>query len=163
MIMNKWKEIKSDQISLYKVDSTDVSSLFILYENCHRMGNENNNNVMLATVTPEVWFDDLVPTILDNVSFITKFQGFQAISLNGKDFLNSSYICDKATFDSIESLKDFLIQKGQLSVLILYCIIQNVDLKSLNSFWSIRYKEIIDTQKIRDKKIDYLTNGTDNN
>ena len=29
--------------------------------------------------------------------------------------------------------------------------------------WTIRYKEIIDPQTIRDKKIDYLTNGIDNN
>ena len=161
--MNKWKEIKSDQITLYKVDSIDLSALFILYENCNRMGNESNNNVMIATVTPEAWFDDLVPTILNNVSFVTKLTSFQTISINGKDFINSSYTCDKATFDSVDSLKEFLIQKGRLSVLIIYSIIQNVDLKSLNSFWLIRYKEIIDPQTIRDKKIDYLTNGTDNN
>jgi len=161
--MNKWKEIKSDQITLYKVDPIDLSTLFILYENCNRMGNESNNNVMIATVTPEAWFDDLVPTILNNVSFVTKLPSFQTISINGKDFIYSSYTCDKATFDSIDSLKEFLIQKGRLSVLIIYSIVQNVDLKSLNSFWLIRYKEIIDPQTIREKKIDYLTNGTDNN
>ena len=88
--MNKWKEIKSEQITLYKVDSIDLSALFILHENCHRLGNENNNNVMMATVTPEVWFDDLVPTILNNVSFVTKFPSFQTISLNGKDLLTQA-------------------------------------------------------------------------
>ena len=158
--MNKWKEIKSDQITLYKVEWIDLSALFILYENCQRMGNENNNNVMLATVTPEAWFDDLVPTILDNVSFITKVSGFQTISLNGKDLVYQDYACDKAEFESIELLKDFLIEKGRLSVLILYYVIQHVDLKTLKPSWFIRYKEIIDPQTIRDKKIDYLTNGT---
>ena len=158
--MNKWKEIKSDQITLYKVEWIDLSALFILYENCQRMGNENNNNVMLATVTPEAWFDDLVPTILGNVSFITKVSGFQTISLNGKDLVYQDYACDKAEFESIELLKDFLIEKGRLSVLILYYVIQHVDLKTLKPSWFIRYKEIIDPQTIRDKKIDYLTNGT---
>ena len=158
--MNKWKEIKSDQITLYKVEWIDLSALFILYENCQRMGNENNNNVMLATVTPEAWFDDLVPTILSNVSFITKVSGFQTISLNGKDLVYQDYACDKAEFESIELLKDFLIEKGRLSVLILYYVIQHVDLKTLKPSWFIRYKEIIDPQTIRDKKIDYLTNGT---
>lgn len=161
--MNKWKEIKSEQITLYKVDSIDLSALFILHENCHRMGNENNNNVMLATVTPEVWFDDLVPTILNNVSFVTKFPSFQTISLNGKDLVTQTYACDAAEFQSLDSLKDFLVEKGRLSVLILYSVIQYVDLKTLKPSWFIRYKEIIDPQTIRDKKIDYLTNGTDNN
>jgi len=161
--MNKWKEIKSEQITLYKVEWIDLSALFILYENCQRMGNENNNNVMLATVTPEVWFDDLVPTILDNVSFITKLPTFQTFSLSDKDLLVQNYSCDKAEFQSIESLKDFLIEKGRLSVFILYTIIQYVDLKTLKPSWTIRYKEIIDPQTIRDKKIDYLTNGIDNN
>lgn len=161
--MNKWKEIKSEQIVLYKLDSIDLSALFILYENCHRMGNENNNNVMLATVTPEAWFDDLVPTIISNVSFVTKLPSFQTISLNSKDLVSQSYNCDKAEFQSLELLKAFLIEKGRLSVLILYSVIQYVDLKTLKPSWFIRYKEIIDTQTIRDKKIDYLTNGTDNN
>jgi hypothetical protein len=160
--MNKWKEIKSEQITLYKIDSIDLSALFILHENCHRMGNENNNNVMLATVTPEVWFDDLVPTIL-NVSFVTKFPSFQTISLNGKDLVTQTYACDAAEFQSLDSLKDFLVEKGRLSVLILYSVIQYVDLKTLKPSWFIRYKEIIDPQTIRDKKIEYLTNGTDNN
>ena len=161
--MNKCKEIKSELITLYKVEWIDLSALFILYENCQRMGNENNNNVMLATVTPEVWFDDLVPTILDNVSFITKLPTFQTFSLSDKDLLVQNYSCDKAEFQSIESLKDFLIEKGRLSVFILYTIIQYVDLKTLKPSWTIRYKEIIDPQTIRDKKIDYLTNGIDNN
>jgi hypothetical protein len=132
--MNKWKEIKSEQIVLYKVDSIDLSALFILHENCHRMGNENNNNVMLATVTPEVWFDDLVPTILSNVSFITKLPGFQTVSLNGKDLVSQNWTCDKSEFQSIDSLKDFLVEKGRLSVFILYSIIQYVDLKTLKTF-----------------------------
>lgn len=161
--MNKWKEIKSEQITLYKVDWIDLSALFVLYDNCQRMGNENNNNVMLATVTPEVWFDDLVPTILSNVSFVTKVPGFQTVSFNGKDLVAQTYTCDKSEFQSLDSLKDFLVEKGRLSVFILYSIIQYVDLKTLKPSWFIRYKEIIDPQTIRDKKIDYLTNGTDNN
>jgi len=161
--MNKWKEIKSEQITLYKVECIDLSALFVLYDNCQRMGNENNNNVMLATVTPEVWFDDLASTILDNVSFIAKFPSFQTFSLTNKDLMVQSYTCDKAEFETIESLKDFLIEKGRLSVFILYTVIQYVDLKTLKPSWIIRYKEIIDPQTIRDKKIDYLTNGTNNN
>lgn len=156
--MNKWRELKSDNITLYKVDVVDISALFILYDNCHRMGNENNNNVWLATVDPEAWFDDLVPAILSSVSFVTKIPGFQTISLNGKDLLTQSYICDKGEFDSLKSLKDFLDEKGRLSVLVVYSVVQYVDLKTLKPTWILRYKEITDTQTIRDKKIDYLTN-----
>jgi hypothetical protein len=161
--MNKWKEIKPENITLYKVDSIDISALFILYENSQRMGNESNNNVMMATVTPEVWFDDLVPTILSSVSFITKLPNFQTISVSNKDLMAQTYACDKEEFDSLNSLKDFLNERGTLSVLVVYSVIQYVDLKTLKPSWFLRYKEIIDPQAIRDKKINYLTNGVDNN
>lgn len=161
--MNKWKEIKPENITLYKVDSIDISALFILYENSQRMGNESNNNVMMATVTPEVWFDDLVPTILSSVSFITKLPNFQTISVSNKDLMAQTYSCDKEEFDSLNSLKDFLNERGTLSVLVVYSVIQYVDLKTLKPSWFLRYKEIIDPQAIRDKKINYLTNGVDNN
>jgi hypothetical protein len=100
---------------------------------------------------------------INNVSFVTKFPSFQTISLNGKDLVTQTYACDAAEFQSLDSLKDFLVEKGRLSVLILYSVIQYVDLKTLKPSWFIRYKEIIDPQTIRDKKIEYLTNGTDNN
>jgi hypothetical protein len=161
--MNKWKEIKPENITLYKVDSIDISALFILYENSQRMGNERNNNVMMATVTPEVWFDDLVPTILSSVSFISKHPNFQTISVSNKDLMAQTYACDKEEFDSLNSLKDFLNERGTLSVLVVYSVIQYVDLKTLKPSWFLRYKEIIDPQAIRDKKINYLTNGVDNN
>lgn len=156
--MNKWRELKSDNITLYKVDVVDISALFILYDNCHRMGNENNNNVWLATVDPEAWFDDLVPDILNNVSFVTKMAGFQTLSINGGELLTHSYICDKVELESLKSLKDFLEERGRLSVLVVYSVVQYVDLKKLKPTWILRYKEITDTQTIRDKKIDYLTN-----
>ncbi len=50
-----------------------------------------------------------------------------------------------------------------MSVLVIYTILQHIDLRTLTPSWFIRYKEIIDPQTIRDKKIDYLTNGIDNN
>lgn len=161
--MNKWKEFKLENIVLYKVDPVDVSALFVLYENCHRMGNENNNNVMMATVHPEIWFDDISSTILSSVSYITKFTAFETKSLHDKDLILTNYVCDIKEFELIENLKKFLIEKGRLSILVVYSIIQCVDLKNLKTRWFIRYREIIDPQTIRDKKIDYLTNGTDNN
>lgn len=157
-----WREFKPET-TLVKVDYIDSSALAVLFENSLRMGNESNNNVMVATVTPEVWMSDLAETILNNVSYVTKFPNFQTISYTNGDLFATSYQVDSATFNTIDELKSFIRQKGSMSVLVIYTILQHIDLRTLTPSWFIRYKEIIDPQTIRDKKIDYLTNGIDNN
>jgi hypothetical protein len=158
-----WREFKFES-TLIKVDYIDSSALAVLFENSLRMGNESNNNVMVATVTPEVWMSDIAETILNSVSYVTKFPNFQTISYaNGELFATNYQALDSATFNTIEELKKFIRDKGQMSLLVVYTILQYVDLKTLTTSWLIRYREIIDPQTIRDKKIDYLTNGTDNN
>lgn len=161
--MNKWKEIKSEQITLYKVEWIDLSALFILYENCQRMGNENNNNVMLATVAPEVWFDDLVPTILDNVSFITKLPNFQTFTLKNGDLFSRTWQTEKKDFDSIELLKDFLEKDSKFEDLVLFSIVGYVDLMSMTKKWTITFTNVTDTETKRDNKIEFLVDGINNN
>jgi hypothetical protein len=156
-----WREFKFES-TLIKVDYIDSSALGVLFENSLRMGNESNNNVMVATVTPEVWMSDIAEIILNNVSYVTKFPNFQAISYaNGELFATNYQVLDSATFNTIEELKKFIRDKGQMSLLVVYTILQYVDLKTLTTSWLIRYKEIIDPQTIRDKKIDYLTNNSE--
>jgi hypothetical protein len=158
-----WREFKFES-TLIKVDYIDSSALGVLFENNLRMGNESNNNVMMATVSPEFWMSDISETILNSVSYVTKFPNFQTISYtNGELFATNYQVLDSATFNTIEELKKFIRDKGQMSLLVVYSIIQYVDLKILKTQWVIRYKEIIDPQTIRDKKIDYLTNGNYNN
>jgi hypothetical protein len=157
-----WREFKFES-TLIKVDYIDSSALGVLFENSLRMGNESNNNVMVATVTPEVWMSDIAEIILNNVSYVSKFPTFHTISYKNGELERSDYQVDSHNFDSIDDLKEFIIKKGKLSLLVVYTIIQYIDLKTLNQNWFIRYKEIIDPQTIRDKKIDYLTNGNYNN
>jgi hypothetical protein len=153
-----WRDFKPET-TLVKVDYIDSSALAFLFENSFRMGNESNNNVMVATVTPEVWMSDIAETILNNVSYVTKFPSFQTLTYKNGDLFASVYLVDSENFNSIDELKNFLREKGEMSLLVVYTILQYIDLKTLNQTWTLRYKEIIDPQTIRDKKIDYLTNG----
>ncbi len=102
-----WREFKPET-TLVKVDYIDSSALAVLFENSLRMGNESNNNVMVATVTPEVWMSDLAETILNNVSYVTKFPNFQTISYTNGDLFATSYQVDSATFNTIDELKSFI-------------------------------------------------------
>lgn len=155
--MNNWRQLKAEHTTIFKVNSIDLSAIFILYDNCYRMGNESNSNVTMATVTPEVWFDDLVTIILSNVSFVTKLPNYETISLDNMILVSTVHSCESLNFESIESLKDFIIEKGSLSILTLYSIVQYINLRTLKPSWMIRFNQIIDPQAVRDKKIDYLT------
>ena len=152
-----WHELKGYLPSVIKMDDLDSAALFQLYETSSRMCNESNNNVEIATVSPSVWFDDLVDVVMENVGYVAKSTQFQFLFYKNPDILSICYSCDVERFNSLNDLKDFIKKKGQFSTLVLFSIVKYVDLHNLNVYWSMRYKEILDTQQIREKKIEYLT------
>lgn len=158
-----WKEWKSDQMAVIKVDHLESSALALLFENSYRTGNDTNNNVMVATVSPEGWLDELVPTILDYVSYVCKFPTFQISSYRNKEILVTHLFAEKLLLNSIDEVKDFLKEKGSFSTLVIYAIIKYVDLSTLKESWAVRFCHITDLQGVRNKKLNYLTDGIDNN
>jgi hypothetical protein len=149
--------------SLYKVSEKDLTALFMLYENCVRMGNDSNLNVQIATISTESWFTDLAETIINNVSFVTKTPNFQTLTLNNGDLVSQTWQTEKLDFVSIDLLKDFLEKGSKFEDLVLFSIVGYVDLMSMTKKWTIRFANITDKETKRDNKIDFLVDGTNNN
>ena len=155
--MDKWNDWKSSDVMVYKLDKLESSALAVLYENSKRMCNESNNNVEVATVSPKSYFDEIADDILDNVSYVTRLPAFHMLSYKYPEVVSVAYTCEYERFESIEDLKKFF-EKGKFATIILYSIVKYVDLILLKSYFIIRYKEVIDPQRVRDSKIDYITN-----
>ena len=152
-----WKDFKSDS-QIIRVDFIDSTALSVLFENCLRMGNESNNNVMIATVNPEAWMSDISNTILNNVTYICKFPSFQTKTYSNDELIVTNYHTESKEFQSLDDLKSFIVERGRVSLLVIYIIIQYIDLRTINQTWLLRFAEIVDKKILRDKKIEYLTN-----
>jgi hypothetical protein len=150
-------------VTLYKVNEKDLTALFVLYENCVRMGNDSNLNVQTATISPESWFTDLAETLIDNVSFVTKTPNFQTITLKNGDLVSQSWQTHREDFDSIDLLKDFLEKDLKFEDLVLFSIVSYVDLINMTQKWTMKFAIITDKETKRDNKIEFLVDGTNNN
>jgi len=158
MKKTNWMEFKGYQATVIPMNELDSSALFLLYDNSSRMCNESNNSVSVATVSPEVWLDDISNLVIENVSYVAKNPVFQMLSYRSTDNIHSTqYSCDMATFDSFNELTYFIKEKGKFSTLVLFSIVKYVNLDTLVVSWGLRYKEIVDPKQIRDKKLEYLT------
>lgn len=158
--MINWGEFKHDN-SVIRVDRLNVVALSLLYENSLRMGTDNggnvfNSNVETATQHPSKYMDSLVECIIDNVSFITKSPIFNLTEFKNGQLIQNTHHCEYATFNDIDSLKLFIKENGEFSILVLFSIIKYVDLDKLKAFWHIKYKMIEDLERKRDKKIDVI-------
>ena len=68
-----------------------------------------------------------------------------------------NYNCEfSRQLDTIEDVKDFLKEKGEFNLLILFSIVKYVDLVNLKPYFKISYKSIEDKIISRDKKLNYL-------
>jgi hypothetical protein len=157
MKKTNWSDLKGYQNHLIKVDELDISALIGLYDNSYRMSNDSNNNVLVATVSPDIWFDDIVDLFMKNIDYVAKVPNFQMIYLKNSELFTTVYSCDYEKFNSLNEVRDFFESKKQFSSLVLFSIVKYVDLDNLVAYWGVRYKEIVDAQQIRDKKIEYLT------
>lgn len=158
--MINWEAFRHDN-TVVKVERLNVTALSLLYENSLRMGDtsntlNSNSNVETATQHPSKYMDMLVECILDNVSYITKSPVFYLVEFRNGDLIQSTHHCENNTFEDLDSLKLFLKENGQFSILVLFSIIKYVDLDKLKPFWHIKYKSIEDLEKKRDKKIDVI-------
>lgn len=152
-----WGDWKSITPTVVKVDYLESSALSVLHTNSLRMGNLDNSNVGLATLSPDVYFDDIANTVLESVDYISTLPSFGITSyVNGK-LISTNYSTDSIPFSDIEGLKRFLTERGKVSVLVLYSIVKFVNLNDLTSHFFVRFKEIDDIQTVRNKKIEFLT------
>lgn len=149
-----WREHKWSNSTVIRVDRLDPSALFLLYENSVRMGNESNNNTLLASLEPSIWLEEISEVILEHVSYVSKFPCFEIGYFHNNVWKTESHNIEGFNeFDSIEELKEFIKEVGKRSTLVLYYIVNYVDLNSMRKYWVLRSKSVSFKLDERDKKI----------
>lgn len=143
---------KSEPI-VYFNDRLDLSSLKLLYDNCIRMGLEQNTNVSIATAHPDIWFGEYFDFFLNKVKMVIKAPVFTLISIEGNQIVSKNYSCETAEFQSDDELKEFFENITEYGSIAVFSLVKYVDIKSFKVFWRLRYKDISTKEEIRDKKI----------
>lgn len=159
--MSVWDDIKSN---VFAVDDKDFNAVKVLYDNCKRMANDNNNNVELATLSVDKWFGDIIKPIFSSVDYVSTapVAHFYYLESDGL-FSSKSVETDIKGFDSFEDMKKFITQ-DRFNEFLIFSICKMVNLDTLEQVWSLRYAEIeSSSDEKRDKKIDFLINGINNN
>ena len=146
---------KSEPI-VYFNDSLDVSSLKILYDNCVRMGTENNTNVSIATAHPDLWFGDYFDFFRTKIKMVVKAPAFQLTKVEVNQLVSNNYSCDTSEFKSDEELKKFFEDMTEYGSIAVFSLVKYVDIKSFSISWRIRYKDISTKEEVRDKKINTI-------
>ncbi len=148
-----FSKMEKQEPQFYFNDSLDVSSLKLLYDNCIRMGSDNNSNVEMATVHPDLWFGDYFDIFRKKVKMVVKNSVFQLIRQEGNQLVSVNYTCDMMKFNSDEELINFLNDLTEYGSIAIFYLVKWVDLKTFNITWNLRYKNISTIEDIRDKKI----------
>lgn len=154
--------LKDLNSSILHINRHDISSLSLFITNSERMGDStytptSNNNVEIATMNPNLYIYDIIEYIIDYVDYITKSPAFSLTTYENSEFRQMNYNCEfSRQLDTIEDVKDFLKEKGEFNLLILFSIVKYVDLVNLKPYFKISYKSIEDKIISRDKKLNYL-------
>lgn len=134
-------------------DSLDISSLKILYDNCIRMGSENNSNISIATVHPDLWFGDYFDFFRTRIKMVVTAPVFQLLKIEGNQVVSMNHSCDTAEFGSDEELKKFFEDMTEFGSIAIFTLVKYVDITRFSVRWRLRYKDISTKEEIRDKKI----------
>lgn len=146
-------------ITVYPLSEYNLEGVKILYDNCKKMSNLNNN-VKIATVDPKIWLGQLLDKHFDKISYVSSKMEFNILKIDSKSdtILNKSYNIKTSEFSSEEELDEFF-NNSHFKTLVVFSIIKNVDLVTLKAYYKLRFTDITETFEVRDKKIKNILDG----
>jgi hypothetical protein len=150
---------KDDTKSIYCVNDYDIIPFVKLYMNCKLISSatvhDGSGGVTITSISPETWFDKLLPYLVNNVRIVTNSRSFILFSFSEKGISSTSHECNSMRFESDEKIVDFLTLERNED-LVLYYICKYVDLSTLQPQWLISYYLVKDPKAIRNRKINSI-------
>ncbi len=139
-------------ISVYPISIDNLEGIKILIDNCMRMGNENNNNVTVATLSPTIWLGEFLDKYWQNISYVTTLPKFDMFKIEDGKIIGKSYSVMSVDFNSDKEIDDFFI-KGRWKKFVLFSIIKYANLETLSTSYRIRFADITEKYEERDNKL----------
>lgn len=145
--------------NIYCVNDYDIIPFIKLYLNCKEISSnsvhDGSGGVTITSISPETWFEKLLPHLIHNIRVVTSSRIFSLLSFSGNGISSISHECKSIKFESDEKLIDFLSMERNEDLAVYY-ICKYVDLSTLQPQWIISYYLITDPRIIRGRKIDSI-------
>jgi hypothetical protein len=154
--------LKESKFQIYPLNDYDIIPIIKLYSNCKEISSisihDGSGGLTMTSISPENWFVDILPSILEGASMVVCSRVFVLLSLSdtGNGMMSVLFECKSQSFRSDSDLKEFISRKRNEDLAI-YNICKYVDLSNLSPHWNINYALVGDTKSIRNKKINSIT------
>jgi len=125
----------------------------LFYDNCIRMGGDSNSNIQIATIHPDIWFGDHFELLNSKIKMVVESPVFQLVRIEGGQLVCQNYSSDQITFSTDQDLINFFEHMSEFGSLAVFSLVKYLDVRTLQSYWNLRYKDISTKEEIRDKKI----------
>lgn len=169
MIESGFKEINNLSFtSLHRVDDCDLRAIGALYNNCLKLNQNFGDRYGVTTLnfdnvdSVDKWFPDIVCKVMNNVDYIANSTKFEIHKLVNGSIYCRVLNCDLSEFDTYGEMIDFL-ESEKFSTFVLYSIVNLKKVEHLRSKWVVISKLTSQDDEIRDKKIENIINGVNNN
>lgn len=141
--------------NIFGISEDNLNAIQILINNCYKE-HENNNDISIASVSPNLWLAELLNKYYKNISYVTNSIRFEIVKKSDTkdELITRTYIIENKTL-SEEELEQ-LLQLGEYKTYVVYSIKKIVNLIKLTSHYEIRYTDITEPHKIRDGKINQI-------
>lgn len=148
-----FSQIDKIDIQVHFNSELDFSAMKLLYDNCIRMGGDNNQNIQIATIHPDIWFGDHFELLSSKIKMVVKSPAFQLTRIENGQLVCQNYSSDQISFSSDQDLIIFFEQISEFGSLAVFSLVKYLDVRTLQFYWNLRYKDISTKEEIRDKKI----------
>ena len=130
----------------------NLDGILYFIGNCREVLTENIN---YAKFDISLWLDDFLIKYYNNIKYITSVPQFDIDSIINDIYTTKIIKCKSIKFDSDEELDKFFIDNTN-HILVLYTICKQINLKTLNISYNLRYADITTKEDLRDYKIDKI-------
>jgi hypothetical protein len=148
-----FSQLEKKEFQAHFNSELDISSMKLFYDNCIRMGGDSNSNIQIATIHPDIWFGDHFELLNSKIKMVVESPVFQLVRIEGGQLVCQNYSSDQITFSTDQDLINFFEHMSEFGSLAVFSLVKYLDVRTLQSYWNLRYKDISTKEEIRDKKI----------
>lgn len=140
---------------VYPISEFNLEAIKILIHNCFHSDLVENHNLEWVTINPIIWLPDLLDK---NISYIKMISCSPIISIlkeeNGQ-LIYKNYKCEIDKNLTETEINDFF-QKNKWNQLVIYNITKIADLRTMKSWYNIRYADVTEKYEQIENKINEL-------
>lgn len=140
------------ELYVYPVLDSNLEAIKILIHNCFERGKSDPSNVELVSINPNIWLSDFINKNIEFIKMVSTGPSFSILKSENDNLFYKNYHCESIKMKNDIELEEFF-RKNEWKSLVIFTIVKIADLRTMKSWYNIRYADITEEYEQRDKKI----------